>query len=59
MNTICLNTFVEDEGIKLPLSIASGFARFDAEVDKRFTDVFKRADRAMYKNKNNIKAATE
>jgi hypothetical protein len=52
----CANTFVEEEGIKIPLSIASGFTRFDPSTDHHFADVFTRADDLMYENKSKIKA---
>ena len=51
----CANTFIEEEGEKIPLSIASGFARFDPSEDSQFVDVFKRADIAMYENKSKTK----
>ncbi len=54
LNLNCKKTVVEDE---IPLSVASGFARFDPEKDLRFADVFKRADDAMYENKGKFKAA--
>ena len=54
----CANTFIEKEnGIKIPLRIARGFARFDPCQDLHFSDVFKRADTAMYENKRKTKAA--
>ena len=37
------------------LEIAKGFARFDADTDAHFEDVFRRADYAMYANKRQIK----
>ena len=36
--------------------IACGLAVFEAEKDKDFSDVFKRADRQMYENKKEIKS---
>ena len=51
----CARTFIQKDGMKIPVSIASGFARFDPAEDSRFSDVFKRADEAMYKNKSKIK----
>ena len=53
----CASTYIEKEGAKIPISIASGYAMFDPEKDMRFADVFKRADEAMYKNKSESKAA--
>ncbi len=35
--------------------IASGLAVFDAQIDLSVSDVFKRADRIMYKNKSTLK----
>ncbi len=52
----CTNTFVEEADHKIPVRIASGFARFDLDSDSRFLDVFKRADDAMYENKSKIKS---
>ncbi len=52
----CANTFVEEDDVKIPISIASGFARFDSGIDLHFADVFKRADDAMYENKSKMKA---
>jgi diguanylate cyclase (GGDEF)-like protein len=52
----CENTFLEEDGVKIPVKIARGFARFDPDNDLHFTDVFKRADTAMYKNKSKIKS---
>lgn len=43
---------------EIPLSIARGFAAYDADNDLCFNDVFKRADNAMYENKRNNKEAT-
>ena len=51
----CENTFVEEENVKIPIRIAWGFAKFDSSVDANFTDVFKRADDAMYENKRKTK----
>ena len=48
----CANTFIEKEGARIPISVASGYAVFDPDQDRRFADVFKRADEAMYKNKS-------
>ena len=57
-NIRCSNTFLEKESVKIPIRIASGFARFDPSKDSQFTDVFKRADDAMYENKRKSKNAT-
>ena len=52
----CAHTFIGREDAKIPVSIARGFAKFDASRDKSFADVFKRADDAMYENKRKIKS---
>ena len=39
----------------IPVSIAKGFARYDADKDTKFLDVFNRADDAMYENKREMK----
>jgi GGDEF domain-containing protein len=41
-----------------PISIASGFAAFEADRDRCLNDVFKRADKAMYEHKRKIKGGT-
>jgi diguanylate cyclase (GGDEF)-like protein len=51
----CGNTFV-NENKQIPVSIALGFSRFESGRDTKFTDVFKRADRAMYENKRQMKS---
>ena len=51
----CANTFIEEGNVKIPIRIAWGFAKFDSSVDTNFTDVFKRADDAMYENKRKTK----
>lgn len=43
------------QGLELTLSIARGLAVYDSSVDKTYADVFKRADEAMYYNKNKMK----
>ena len=48
-------TIIED---KIPVTIAGGFARFDAQKDTCVADVFKRADEIMYENKRKTKATT-
>ncbi len=50
----CAKTYVEERG-EIPISIASGLARFDSNVDSCFNDVFKRADNTMYENKRKSK----
>ncbi len=52
----CANSFIEEEGENIPISIASGFARFESGNDLHFADVFKRADDVMYENKIKAKA---
>ena len=54
LDTTCANTFIQETG-NAPISIASGFAIFDREQDKSLSDVFKRADKAMYENKRKNK----
>ncbi len=56
-NHKCANTFVEKEDVKIPVSIASGFAKFDSDKDLHFENVFKRADDAMYENKSKMKSS--
>ena len=51
----CANESVVSDGKTIPVSIAKGFARFDATKDLKFVDVFNRADDAMYVNKREIK----
>lgn len=36
---------------KMPLSISKGYAVFDKNTDKEYSDVFKKADEIMYRNK--------
>ena len=52
----CATTYVMKENVKIPISIAKGFAEFNPERDTQFADVFKRADIEMYKNKRSMKA---
>ena len=54
LDAACANTFIEERGA-MPISIAKGFARFDADTDAHFEDVFRRAEYAMYANKRHIK----
>lgn len=53
----CANAFVEADDVKLPISIAKGFAVFDPATDTQFSDVFHRADDLMYQNKKIMKMA--
>ena len=51
----CLNeTIIVDKEV-IFVSIAKGFARYDAGKDTKFVDVFNRADDAMYENKREMK----
>lgn len=52
---ICANTFIKADETKIPFRIANGFAKFDPCIDLHVTDVFKRADAAMYENKRKSK----
>ena len=54
MDLACARTFIEESG-RIPLSIARGFARFEPGRDADFSEVFKRADTAMYENKRESK----
>ena len=53
LDAVCANTLIKETGA--PISIASGFAMFEADRDRCLNDVFKRADNAMYENKRKIK----
>ena len=46
---------MDKDNVKLPISIAKGFAEFDPQKDTQFSDVFERADSEMYKNKKIMK----
>lgn len=46
---------VNDETV--PVSIARGISVFDPAIDRVYTDVFAKADHAMYMNKEDMKAA--
>ncbi len=46
---------VNDENV--PVSVARGVSVFDSTIDKVYTDVFAKADYAMYMNKDAMKAA--
>ena len=58
-NSKCANTFIEEEGEKIPVHISSGFAKCDYSKDSTFIDVFKHADEAMYENKRKSKATSD
>ena len=51
----CLNKSVDTDKEDIPVSIAKGYAIYDSAKDKKFIDVFNRADDAMYENKRKIK----
>ena len=51
----CLNETMTVDKEVIPVSIAKGFARYDADKDTKFLDVFNRADDAMYENKREMK----
>ena len=51
----CAISFIEADEASIPVRIAKGFAEFDPATDSSFSDVFDRADDAMYKNKKNMK----
>ena len=51
----CANELVETGKDGIPVSIASGFAKYDSNKDSKFVDVFNRADDEMYKNKRKKK----
>jgi GGDEF domain-containing protein len=54
LDEACAGTLIEEKG-NTPISIASGFALYEAGSDLCFNDVFKRADKAMYENKRKCK----
>lgn len=54
LDEVCAGTLTEEKG-NTPISIASGFALYEAGSDLCFNDVFKRADKAMYENKRKCK----
>lgn len=56
-DSMCSTTHTDKDDVKLPVSIAKGFAEFDPEKDTQFSDVFARADKEMYKNKRLMKEA--
>ena len=51
----CKKSHAEECEVELNVSIAKGFSKFDPATDTQFSDVFKRADSAMYDDKKNIK----
>lgn len=56
-DSACLAACVDKDNVKFSVRIAKGFSEFDPEKDTRFSDVFKRADGEMYKNKRDMKIA--
>lgn len=52
----CQDTLIADT--QDPIGIAIGFSRFERDKDLQFSDVFKRADAAMYENKRGMKSGT-
>lgn len=53
LDLVCANTYTKKANISI--SIAKGFAKYDAVTDTSFSDVFRRADAAMYENKRQMK----
>ena len=51
----CATTYIDKDNVRIPISIAKGFAEFDSDRDTQFSDVFERADSEMYKNKKIMK----
>ena len=51
LDLACTNEYINANGKQIPISVASGFAKYDPATDETFIDVFNRADDAMYKNK--------
>ena len=54
-NSECADTVVKADGADVAVSIAKGLAVYDPARDAQFTDVFNRADEAMYENKRGMK----
>jgi diguanylate cyclase (GGDEF)-like protein len=53
----CENTCIDKDNVTLRISVAKGFSVFDPDKDTKFSDVFERADTAMYRNKKLMKKA--
>lgn len=51
-----LDAFKEDSTCYDSITIARGFASFEADRDLEYLDVFNRADKAMYRNKSIMKS---
>ncbi len=56
MDERCRTEFIESDGEKIQISVAHGVAVYDSQKDKSVTDVFNRADDAMYENKRAMKS---
>ena len=52
----CATTYIENDNVKFPVSVAKGFSKFDCTTDSQFLEVFERADSEMYKNKRTMKS---
>lgn len=59
LDSECANCYVEENGVKIPIMVARGFARYEADTDKEFIEVFHRADDEMYKHKRKGKSTRE
>lgn len=57
LDAICETVCIDKNNVKIPISIAKGFAEFDSDKDTEFSDVFERADSEMYINKKAMKTA--
>ena len=53
----CATTYIENDNVKFPISVAKGFSKFDCTTDSQFLEVFERADSEMYKNKRTMKSS--
>lgn len=56
LDLACAKEYIKADKERIPISIARGFAKYDPAADEQFVDVFNRADDAMYKHKNKMKA---
>lgn len=54
----CATTYIDNDNLKIPVSVAKGFSTFDGKTDSKFLDVFERADNEMYTNKRKMKSST-
>ncbi len=55
MDAECATRYIEVQGVKLPVSLARGFAVYNPDIDNTFKDVAVNADHAMYLHKQNCK----